>query len=285
MVHQLLEVFRAFKQEIQPVLASNLNLAVNSKTGIEISCNHIHSLRCILRDNKFPTIEEEIHFFKVVKPFLHSHIIFFSKIFNYQLHLHPGSIEKKRNYIDSHIEQNKQLICRDSEFLGYYRTSDVKLDQFYFVRGHDKLVLISDPSFHFTDPDFSTSHDNSVAQIIAYDLIQNYLNNELHDLRMAEIHLNTNVQSPAILNDLSWTASKTDLVEMIYALQASGAIRDGEADIKKMQMVCEKLFNLELGNVYKTYLEIKSRKTDKTSFLTRLKYNLELKIKKEEENY
>jgi hypothetical protein len=159
------------------------------------------------------------------------------------------------------------------------------LDEIYFVRGDDKLDLLSDPSYLYTDPGFSTSHDNSVAQIIAYDLIVLHFNKELAILRRQELNLKIETESPAILNDLSWTASKTDLVEVIYSLQASGAIRNGQAEIKKMVLVCEALFNLDLGNVYKTYLEIKSRKSDKTIFLNRLKSSLELKIINDEDKY
>ena len=73
---------------------------------------------------------------------------------------------------------------------------------------------------------------------------------------------------------LGWTASKTDLIELIYALQASGAIKSGTAGIKEMACACEDIFELKLGNVYRTFLEIRERKIDQTKFIDRLKATL-----------
>jgi hypothetical protein len=83
---------------------------------------------------------------------------------------------------------------------------------------------------------------------------------------------------PKILRDLSWTASKTDLVELIYALNSSGAIRNGQAEIKKLSNICKELFDIDLGNIYKTFSEIKLREKDNTKFLDQLKLSLVKKI-------
>lgn len=160
----------------------------------------------------------------------------------------------------------------------YYRQCDSRLDKYYFVRGKENLNLISDTSHYYTDPDFSTSHDNMVAQIIAFDMLIYHYKQELKRLHKLQNNIDSGDKNCIPINELSWTASKTDLVEIIYALQASGAIRNGEAEIKKISIIFEKLFNLELGNVYRTYLEIKERKKDRTSFLTHIKIALERKM-------
>jgi len=285
MVKELLDAFLKYQEDVKPIMDADLSDPLNIKKGLVLSTKSIHFLRRLIRDKKFPTIEEEIEFFKHTKPFINGRIIYFSTLYNFQLTRKAGSIKKRQNCIDRELEAIQLLIHRIPEFYGYHRTNDTRLDEFYFVRGHEKLDLISDPSYHYTDPDFSTSHDISVSQIIAYDLLTLYFNKELETLRRIELNLKTEPESPAILQDLSWTASKTDLVEVIYALQASGAIRNGRAEIKKMAQVCETLFNLDLGNVYKTYLEIKSRKSDKTAFLNQLKSSLDAKILSEEEKY
>ena len=53
------------------------------------------------------------------------------------------------------------------------------MDEYYFLRGNDNIGLISDTSHFYTDAEFSTSHDNSVAKIIAYDLLFTHYLNEL----------------------------------------------------------------------------------------------------------
>jgi hypothetical protein len=69
---------------------------------------------------------------------------------------------------------------------------------------------------------------------------------------------------------LFWTGSKTDLTELIYALHSSGAINSGTADIKELASAFEQIFNIELGNYYHTFIEIRARKSSKTKFLDML---------------
>lgn len=82
---------------------------------------------------------------------------------------------------------------------------------------------------------------------------------------------------------LFWTANKTDLIELIYALQSSGAINSGTADIKEMATACELLFNIDLGDYYRTYLEIRSRKTNQTKFLDKMKDSLVTRMESADE--
>ncbi len=80
------------------------------------------------------------------------------------------------------------------------------------------------------------------------------------------------------LSNLSWTSSKTDLIELIYALQSNGSVNSGTAEIKEMASGCEQIFNLDLGNYYHTFEEIRSRKSNRTKFLDHLKESLEKRI-------
>ena len=73
---------------------------------------------------------------------------------------------------------------------------------------------------------------------------------------------------------LFWTGSKTDLIELVYALHSSGIINSGTADIKEIASVCELIFNIDLGNYYHTIIEIRSRKSNVTKFIDKLKESL-----------
>ena len=144
------------------------------------------------------------------------------------------------------------------------------MDEFYFLRGNDNIGLITDTSHFYTDIEFSTSHDNSVAKIIAYDLLLNYYTNEIEELKKSPKKIATTAKLVDNLN-LSWTSHKIDLTELIYALISSGAVK---GDIKDLATAFEKIFNVDLGNFYRTFLEIRSRKIDPTKFIDVLKFEL-----------
>uniref|UniRef100_UPI004049AEF5 RteC domain-containing protein n=1 Tax=Gelidibacter sp. TaxID=2018083 RepID=UPI004049AEF5 len=285
MPNTLNQIITEYKTEIKPYVESDLSDLNNLITGINISQEYLHRLRDIIKEKVFTTPEAEILFFKVQKPLIYGHFKYFVKLHRYVLEKPQGSIKKQRIYIDALIEKLQCNNLKYIDFVRYYRQCDSRLDKYYFVRGKENLNLISDTSHYYTDPDFSTSHDNMVAQIIAFDMLIYHYNQELKRLHKLQNSIDSGDKNCIPINELSWTASKTDLVEIIYALQASGAIRNGEAEIKKMSIIFEKLFNLELGNVYRTYLEIKERKKDRTSFLTHLKMGLERKMDEDDEKY
>lgn len=285
MVKELLASLEQYQKDIDLILKSDLSNPANSRSGIELSKTQMHLYRTMVWDKKFDTMDDEIQFFKHIKPFINGRIIFFSTLFTYLINKSNGTIQRQRVQIDEVLRNQEMIIHRNAEFYGYYASKDDRLDEVYFVRGHAKINLIADPSYYFSDPNFSTSHDNLASQIIGYELCTDYFNKQLENLRRSELNISAVVESPAILNDLSWTATKTDLVELIYALQSSGAIRNGNAELKKMVAVCEELFAMNLGNTYKTYSKIKLRKHPQTSFLNHLKNSLELRISKEDENY
>ena len=77
---------------------------------------------------------------------------------------------------------------------------------------------------------------------------------------------------------MTWTASNAALVEVVISLIETGAINNGNVDMKKVVKVCKKLFGVDLGNIYNVFSQIKNRKKDPTKFLDKLKLSLIKKI-------
>lgn len=267
-------ILNNYKEEIKIVEESNLGDFNNVEQGISISRQYLQKLRICVRENKFVDQQNEILFFKKYKPYIYSRLKFYAKLYNFLINRPAGTIKSQEEFIDSEINKLQESNRRNIDFIKYYREDSEILDEFYFLRGHDKISLVSDTSHFYTDAEFSTSHDNAIAKIMAYDLLINHYISELRSLR------NLTQTKPNKINTLSngerldWTASKTDLIELIYALHASGAIKSGTAGIKEMASACEEIFELKLGNVYRTFLEIRERKIEQTKFIDRLKATL-----------
>ncbi|BAX82385.1 RteC domain-containing protein [Labilibaculum antarcticum] len=84
--------------------------------------------------------------------------------------------------------------------------------------------------------------------------------------------------------NLRWTASKVALVELIYGLFSSKSLNDGGAEIKEITKSFEKLFSVDLGDVYHTFSEICKRKIEPTKFFDLMKDSLLNKMKESEDN-
>ena len=79
-----------------------------------------------------------------------------------------------------------------------------------------------------------------------------------------------------------WTGSKRGLVELIYAFDTCGAFDKGTVDIKTIAVNFEKMFNIDLGDFYHIYMEIKGRKINRTRYLDILQKNLLRRMEEED---
>jgi hypothetical protein len=110
-----------------------------------------------------------------------------------------------------------------------------------------------------------TFFDNKLSKILTYQLLKDYILKAIQKLGGA---------TGAINSHLSWTGSKTDLIELIYALQGSGVFNQSSADVKQIANYFENVFNVNLGNYYRVFQEIKLRKGGQTNFLDSLRKKL-----------
>src|SRR5690606_6098210 len=171
----------------------------------------------------------------------------------------------------------KRFFDNNLDFYKYYRSNNSFLDENFFIRGNHDIKLWLDTYYLQSDQTFSTSHDYKVAKIIANDLIQDYLENQLYQTNK---HLLPK-QSSTI--NVSWTGSKTAMIELIYALHYQNVFDNGNIDIRLIAKHFDNTFNVDLGDFYHTYLELKNRKVNRTKFLDSLKENIIKKMDEQDE--
>lgn len=218
---------------------------------------------------KFKNEAEEINFFKHIKPQFLSKLIYHNRVLNIETKKPYGGEKVLRKYYNNELVKLKRFFDNNLEFYKYYRTSSMYLDHKYFVRGKHDIKLSLDTFYFEADHRFTTSHDYKVAKIIANDLIQVYIEDAISNINIKEAKDKAKSKSK-----FNWTESKVALIELIYALQARAVFDNGKADIKEISAYFEILFNIDLGDYYRTFLEIRMRKTGRTKFLDLLKESL-----------
>ena len=217
-------------------------------------------------------IQDEIAFFKVMKPEVLGLLLYFNKIHNIELKRPIGSNETQSEYYDKELKSLTCFFERNLDFHQYYRANSTYLDEYYFVRGKANHQLCVDSTQYILDPQFSTGYDYKVAKIICNEMLRIYLNKKKHSLGKYEIIK----KSKELLSqtNLKWTGSKAAAVEMGYGIHESGVINNGNVDIKEIMNFLEVSFDVDLGDYYRTYVAIKSRKKNRTPFLNKLIENL-----------
>jgi len=260
--------YSALENQLNEVLLNQEPHSEQYKTSIQLCKKAMGKLKNYISSYSFKNKEDEIHFFKVIKPQFYSKYIYFINVYNYLMQKPLGSAETLKEYINYELADIKRFFDHNQAFYQYYRSGSTQMDEVYFTRGQfDVHVELEDFE---EDELYSTSHDYKLAKIIANEKYQEYLNIEL---QKSDVDETTPTDTSNELQ-LIWTASKTDLVELIYALVASGVFNNGTTEIKSIVNFFQTIFHIDLGSYYHKYTDITRRKKDRTVFLDKLKLAL-----------
>lgn len=233
------------------------------------------SLKAFVSNKGFISMEQEIRFFKYQKPLIVAKLIYYNTIYKIEARK-PYGTESIKKYLNKELKKQKRFFNDNLDFYKYYRSNNSFLDHKYFVRGNLDIQLCIDTGYFQSDVTFSTSHDYKVAKIIANDLIQVYIEDELYK----------NTEHEKLVSGfprLNWTGSKASLIELIYALHYQRVFDNGNKDIREIARYIESSFNIDLGNFYQTYLELRNRKMNRTKFLDTLREELIKKMDEQDE--
>jgi len=219
--------------------------------------------------HQFSTLADEVHFFKELKPLFIAQFIYHSRVLSIEAKKPSAGQYVLKEYYEYELRDLNTLTDKFPDFYEYYRRKATYLDQKYFVRQQFDIKAPLDANRYNFDEKFTTSHDGLVAQILAGDRLEKYL---LSAAYSQEGHY---LQKFTDKSPLKWTASKSALVELLYALHLTHCFNGGTTDLSETVRIIEKTFNMDLGNFYKTLHEIKNRKTGRTKFLMALHERLE----------
>jgi hypothetical protein len=226
----------------------------------------IRQLKSLLIRYEFPDWSEEIYFFKNTKPKFVSVYIYYSKVLSIEASRPYADPESLRVYYENERTNLLYFYNEQREFISYYRRRSTYLDKKYFVRFKFDFKLKLSPELYSYDEGFSTSHDHIVSQIMANDLLNQYLTDQINSKKTTDSSIANN-------KSLEWTAPKVALIELLYALHQTKCFNGGHSDLAEIFRWAENSLNISLGNYHKTLSEIRLRKTERTKFLSLLQQN------------
>lgn len=268
------------EQQLNFLNVEEENILKRSEGSIAICLKSFEKIKKLVLKSGFKNHSEEIYFFKEIKPLLISKLIFNISVYNIESRKPQGSDKVQCRYFLNELDKLKRYFDNNLEFYKYYRTGSNYLDHKYFLRGNHDIRLTLDTFFFETDAKFNTSHDYKVSKILANDLLEVYLKDKL-----AYIDRKEPKQKPQDFPSikLNWTHSKTSLIELIYALHTQAVFDNGKAEIKDIASYLEAVFTIDLGDYYRTYLELRMRKTAKTKFIDTIRDALHKRMDELEE--
>lgn len=259
------------EKELKIIELENKNIIIRSELSINLINRNLKKIRENIISTPFKSASEEIQFFKHVKPKFIGKLIYYIEVFNIQSKRPPGNLKFQKKYLNNEALKFQDYYINNLELYQYFKRGETHLDRQYFLKNKKSIRIHSDNLNSYLDNSFTTNYDITFAKFIGYELVIQFLQNEIQKL-VTEQNFKSNSES--IKSTLNWTGNKVGLVELIYAIHTAGVINNGAVDIKELASACERGLNVDLGDYYRTFLEIRSRKMNNTKFIDLLKATL-----------
>ncbi len=277
------QLYAELEEELEQVAQEALTPQTVAYQSLMVVRQYLVQLKTDVVNSGFSSTEEEIHFFKKVKPKFYCLFLYYAKVSRLLLRWPPAGKAAVEQFLSKEGEKLAYFFQKHSTLFQYYRSGATFLDSQFFIRqntvGNPHLMADLDTQGIDVDPLFTTGYDFLVAKMLANELYAKYLDKEV-----------TQLQSPLplltgqLIGTLTWTASKAALIELLYALQSTGVFNHGKVALNEVALFLEQVFSIKLGNYYRVFQEIRIRKKSRTQFLDEMKDRLVQKMDYTDEN-
>jgi hypothetical protein len=192
-----------FEHELSLILNTYSNEVEKAKKIIIFIEDTLKQLTEWLKNHVFETIQEEIKFFKEIKPNIVAKLIFYKEILLLVATL-PLDKNKRVKHFEKKLDAINQFHRKNREFIKYIKSHSSHFDELYFTRKKYKDLFLNDCVVINQDAKLCTSHDYLLAEVLAYELLALHIENRIDTLNQS-CAITTN----QISSNLHWTAKKS----------------------------------------------------------------------------
>jgi len=230
----------------------------------------ISLLKAHFKANPFTDKRSEILFFKYEKPAFIAEFIYAQELYTIETNRPLAGRELTEAYYAHELSFIKRFFDQYRYLYQYFQLDGTEFDELYFSRGSQALDVTVPVAPDF-DPEFSTPGDFLFAKFIAYERLQDYLAGILYGAQYA------GKSEPGV--PMRWTGDVVNLVELIYGLNLTGQLNQGNVSLNEMVRWAEDLFGVKIGVIQRRFAETQGRKRiGYTKFLDLMRTSVQQKI-------
>lgn len=264
MFNYIMKLRKETDELIEKIESSESNILKKSLEASHVLAEAFNQLKTFISSYKFKNEEEEISFFKEIKPKFCYRLIYYRKLYNIEMN-RPAGVDKQKEYLSEELNDINSYNIKRLDFIRYYRSGATHLDSLYFLRGKTDTEQYLETFYYELDPKFTTNYDFKVAKILSNDMLLAYLMQEIERLNSNGISIPSGF--PSI--KLTWLGSKTELMEQLYSWDSDNTF--GDVPLTQLSDYIQNVFNVQLDkNLSRAFSEMKTRNIP-TPFLDKLK--------------
>jgi hypothetical protein len=169
-----LELYNDLVRDIHAILQTNSTEKEKMESCFRTGIDHWNKLKEKIKREGFATEEEEIHFFKNVKPRFTGEIEYYTQRYHAILFL-PEDKKSQIDFWQGELSRLDKFFGSYHEFFHYYYSKKTDKDQQYFLRSNSDGSNVARANVFDLDPETSTSHDWLLTNMIGYEKYKKYI--------------------------------------------------------------------------------------------------------------
>ncbi|WEK36116.1 MAG: RteC domain-containing protein [Candidatus Pseudobacter hemicellulosilyticus] len=264
------DLYLELKAELQEIDQEASNVIQRAERSYRVASGKLQQLKTRRRDVHFDE-QQEILYFKEVKPQFLKELIFHSEVYHIETNKPVASKEFQKTYYSQSLAGVGFFFERNLSLYNYFRLGRTDLDEVFFkAQGGETDPLELVPGYlPGLDSEVNELYSYKLGKLQAFELVHDFLSGALAGLDGTAVW-----PEPMVQQELVWTDSKSAFIELVYALIASRSINRGKVQVKALMNGLGRLLNVDAGNFYRVLQGQRIRKI-RTPYTSSLPVNLE----------
>ena len=257
MLDEVLQAWlKDFEAELGEIAFEELNPIEKLKQTVGLAESYLGKLKAYVLENPFASVEDEIDFFKLIKPQFYCWKIYAFERYGVESWIPRDKTEGKREFLLGELKSIERFFRLHDFHYQYYRMEGVELDGLFFLREQLSEGSILVPNVADPDPSFATRGDYLFAKFMALEKLASWIQQQILGLDgLAPVDMGL-----PRAKKLKWTGESINLLEVAYGLYYTGQLNNGKANIIDIVKELEEIFGVNLGRPYRRLAEIRQRK-------------------------
>ena len=273
-------LLKQLEAELEEISFQNLSPIKRLTAALKPIRASLKKLKSYLDDHPFSSAEEEIRFFKYVKPDFYRWQIYFNELYTIEENIPFLDAEAQRLHFENELIYVQRFFREYSFQYEYYKRDAGELDSLYFIRGADKGSLLT-PNVPELDVSFSTNSDYLFSKIKAFEMLREWLSERINHLKKNPL---VSYQPNSESDELRWTGDSINLAELAFGIHRTGQLNNGTATVGAIFRWLEDRFQVSIGIPSKRLSEIRRRTSiSRTRYLDEMIEMVIQKLDKEDE--
>lgn len=251
-------LYSGMLEQLESINGTLKDSVTNFDESLSCITNTMLRLRQYIRNHPFAEDQEEINFFKYQKPRFHCWHIYVIELHHILAAVPVGTDQQIRDYYMDELSVINRFFRRYAFQYQYYMADETAKDAEFFLC-RNKTSFPPGQEYLPEEKGFSANMDFLFAKFRAYEMLRDFT---IRRVRLLYRQADSSFMAELIgAGKRFWSGDKVELIEIAYGIHYTQRINGGKAEISDIVGWLEESLNVDLGQAYRMFLDIRRRKT------------------------